>query len=160
MLLINKHCLHHFPAVNPQIKNAAYRRTKHFLLIRESRLFLQRLECIPATKINSFRGQQSRGAEAESWSEEGANTGKMPKLRWNYWWHPDLTQQTEEEMLVKLSVKMSAVLEKGRAVAGKARYYQHFQSNGFCQGNTTATVRKGEHCSSWLIQSVKRRTKK
>lgn len=36
---------------------------------------------------------------------------------------PDLTKQTEEGMLVKLSVKLSAVLEKCRAVAGKARYY-------------------------------------
>lgn len=70
-----------------------------------------------------MRGQQCRGAEAESLSEQAADTGKMPEVHWNYWWHPDLTQQTVKEMLVKFSVKMSAVLEKCRAVAGKARYY-------------------------------------
>jgi len=36
MLSINKHCLQHFSAVNPKINNAAYRRTKHSLLVRES----------------------------------------------------------------------------------------------------------------------------
>lgn len=66
-------------------------------------------------------GQQYRGAETESWSEQAANTGKMPKLHWHYWWHPDLTQQTEEEMLVKLSVKTSAVLEKMHSSSWKTK---------------------------------------
>lgn len=102
-------------------KNAAYRRPKHFLLWREIRIFLQWLECIPATEINSFRGQQYRGAETESWSEQAANSGKMPKLHWHYWWHPDLTQQTEEEMLVKLSVKTSAIPEKMHSSSWKTK---------------------------------------